>query len=76
MYLEGGFASTVTAFYVPDGFTVNEFIKKLKDEYKIFIGGSYGPYADKVLRIGHMGESAKIEYVEKTLTAIKNILEK
>ena len=76
LYLEDDFASTVTAFYVPDGFTVNGFIKKLKDEHKIFIGGSYGPYADKVLRIGHMGESAKIEYVEKTLTAIKNILGK
>lgn len=76
LYLEDDFASTVTAFYVPDGFTVNGFIKKLKDEYKIFIGGSYGPYADKVLRIGHMGESAKIEYIEKTLTAIKNILGK
>ena len=76
LYLEDDFASTVTAFYVPDGFTVNEFIKKLKDEYKIFIGGSYGPYADKVLRIGHMGESAEIEYIEKILTAIKNILGK
>ena len=42
LYLEDDFSSTVTAFYVPDGFTVNEFIKKLKDEYKIFIGDHTG----------------------------------
>ena len=76
LYLEDNFSSTVTAFYVHDGFTVNGFIKKLKDEYKIFIGGSYGEYADKILRIGHMGESAKIEYIEKTIKAIKDMLEK
>lgn len=76
LYLENGFSSTATAFYVPEGFTVKEFIKKLKDEYKIFIGGSYGPYADKLLRIGHMGESAKKEYIEKTISAIKDMLKK
>lgn len=76
LYLDSNFASTVTAFYVPEGFTVKEFIEKLKKEYKILIGGSYGEYADKILRIGHMGESAKIEYIEKTILAIKDILKK
>ena len=42
LYLEDDFSSTVTAFYVPDGFTVNGFIKKLKDEYKIFIKAYMG----------------------------------
>lgn len=76
LYMEEDFSSTVTAFYVPEGFTVNSFIKELKEKYKIFIGGSYGPYANTVLRIGHMGESAKIEYVEKTISAIKDMLKK
>ena len=76
LYMEDSFSATVTAFYVPEGYTPMEFIKKLKDEYKIFIGGSYGEYADKILRIGHMGESAKPEYIERTVSAIKNILKK
>lgn len=76
LYLEDDFSSTVTGFYVPEGYTVNGFIKELKDKHKILIGGSYGPYADKVLRIGHMGECARTEYIEKTLGAIGEMLSK
>lgn len=74
LYLENDYASTVTAFYVPEGYTTKEFVKKLKDEYKIMIASSYGEYEKYILRIGHMGEGAKLEYIDRVVEAIKDIL--
>lgn len=74
LYIEDGFASTVTSFYVPEGFTPNEFIKLLKEKHQILISGSYGDFAKYILRIGHMGESATIENIDKVIAGIKDIL--
>lgn len=76
LYLEDGFSPTVTSFYVPENFTTKEFIKDLKEKHKILISGSFGEYSDYILRIGHMGESAKIEYIDQVILAIKDILNK
>ena len=74
LYIEDGFASTVTSFYVPEGFTPNEFIKLLKEKHQILISGSYGDFAKYILRVGHMGESATIENIDKVIAGIKDIL--
>jgi len=61
---------TVTAAYVPDGWTWDEFNSKLKKN-GITVGGSYGKLAGKVFRIGHMGTQADITLIEKALDIIE-----
>ena len=58
-------ASTVTAVYIPDGYSWMEWDKHLREK-GIVCGGNWGKLANKVFRIGHMGNEATIEHV-KTL---------
>lgn len=76
LYLESGFANTVTAFVVPDGLTVDELLSELKNDYGILISGSYGVLADTVVRIGHMGENAHTYKVAPVLAALDSICKK
>lgn len=76
LYGKNGYSNTVTAFYVPEGFTADSFLRKLKEEYGIMIAGSFDAFAGKLLRIGHMGENANEQDVNQTLQAIGEILKK
>lgn len=76
LYGKNGYANTVTAFLVPDGFTAKDILTSLREKYNIMIAGSFGIFADKLLRIGHMGEGARIEYVQETIDAIREIIGK
>ncbi len=73
-YIKNGFSPTVTAFIIPEGYTVKKIINHLKKEYNILISGSYGILEDKILRIGHMGENIFNERVEKTLDGLKKTI--
>ena len=53
-----------------------EFRKRLVSEYNIMIAGGLGPLRGKVVRIGHMGSSAKPEKVRLTLAAMHQVLKK
>jgi aspartate aminotransferase-like enzyme len=64
---------TVTAIYMPPGWTWEELKAKLKTK-KIYIGGNYGSLAGKVFRIGHMGEQAHIEYLKPALDELEKLL--
>jgi len=64
---------TVTAAYVPDGWTWAELNAQLK-ENGLFIGGNYGKLAGKVFRIGHMGTQADMALVEKALNVLEQVL--
>jgi len=64
---------TVTAVYVPDGITWEEFDKRLRTN-GLVVGGSYGPLAGKVFRIGHMGSQADLELVHKALDVIEQVV--
>lgn len=74
LYGKNGYSNTVTAFCVPDGFAANEILSKLRNDYGIMIAGSFGVFANKLLRIGHMGEGANMADVEKTLDAFFEII--
>lgn len=76
LYGKNGYSNTVTVFYVPEGFTSDEFLKKLLDEYGIMIAGCFDIFAGKLLRIGHMGENANEKDVLDTINAIKAIIKK
>ncbi len=60
---------TVTAAKIPEGFTWERWDRRLR-ERGLVVGGSYGPLAEKVFRIGHMGAQADMKLVEQALAAI------
>lgn len=72
LYQETGFSNTVTVFEVPSNMTAEYILSEMKNKYGIMLAGSYGEFAGKVIRIGHMGENA---YVEKVDEVLKGILE-
>ncbi|MCX7828546.1 MAG: aminotransferase class V-fold PLP-dependent enzyme [Thermanaerothrix sp.] len=64
---------TVTAAVVPDGITWREMDQRLR-AMGVVLGGSYGPLAGKVFRIGHMGNQAREHLVRRTLDALAEVL--
>lgn len=64
---------TVSAFYVPEGWTWPELDCAFRDR-GLTVGGNYGELAGKVFRIGHMGAQAKHELVEEAMLIISQIL--
>ncbi len=63
---------TVTAVYVPEPFTWPEFDSRLREQ-GLVTGGSYGPLAGKIFRLGHMGSQADPDLVEKALDIIETV---
>ncbi len=66
---------TVTAAYVPQGWTWEAFDGALRDE-GVVLGGSYGPRSGKLFRIGHMGTQANLQLLARGLDAIEKVLKK
>lgn len=74
LYLESDFSPTVTAFYPPEGIRAEDLLTHLKTKYDILLSGSYGPLADKIIRIGHMGENAREDRVRFTLDCLEKAI--
>lgn len=66
---------TVTAVKVPDGLTWPELDRRLR-ERGLVTGGSYGPLAGKVFRLGHMGSQANQALVEQALDVLEAVTRK
>jgi len=64
---------TVTAAIVPEGWTWKELDEALR-EHGMAVGGSYGPLAGKVFRIGHMGSQADVELVTRGMDVLEEVL--
>ncbi|PKO06081.1 MAG: aminotransferase [Chloroflexi bacterium HGW-Chloroflexi-3] len=64
---------TVTAVKVPKGITWQAFDKKLRAE-GLVVGGSYGPLAGKVFRLGHMGPQANMTIMHQALEVLEKVL--
>ena len=64
---------TVTAAKIPDGFTWDAWDRRLR-ESGLVVAGSYGPLAEKVFRLGHMGTQADMHLMEKALDVIAEAL--
>lgn len=73
LYPESGYSNTVSVFEVPEGWTAEEILEKMKTEYNIMLAGSFDYLAGKVIRIGHMGANANEADVEETLEALRRI---
>lgn len=75
LYIEEGFASTITAIEVPEGIKDIDILEQMKQKYNIMIAGCFDVLAGKVIRIGHMGENAAIKDVADTLEALTRVME-
>ncbi len=74
LYLEEGYASSVTAFCVPEGIKDSDILTRLQQEYHIMVAGCFDVLAGKVIRLGHMGVNANREDVAQTLEALGVVL--
>lgn len=75
LYIEEGFASTITAIEVPEGIKDTDILEQMKQKYNIMIAGCFDVLAGKVIRIGHMGENATVKDVSDTLEALTRVME-
>jgi aspartate aminotransferase-like enzyme len=64
---------TVTAARVPAGWTWAGLDAALR-EHGMVVGGSYGPLAGKVFRIGHMGSQADSNLVNRGMDVLAHVL--
>jgi aspartate aminotransferase-like enzyme len=60
---------TVTAVKVPQSMEWKDLDERFRRE-GLVVGGSYGPLAGKVFRLGHMGTQASMLLVEQALEAV------
>jgi len=65
----------LNAVRIPVGFDDAVIRGKLLNEYNIEIGSGLGEFAGKVWRIGLMGESSKVNYINRLLHALRQIME-
>jgi aspartate aminotransferase-like enzyme len=64
---------TVTAAIIPQGITWQTWDRQLREQ-GLVVAGSYGPLAEKVFRLGHMGSQADLALVEQAIEAIAGAL--
>jgi len=64
---------TVTAALIPESFSWDAWDRRLREQ-GLVVAGSYGPLAEKVFRLGHMGAQADRALVEQALAVITGAL--
>ncbi len=64
---------TVTAAYVPEGWTWERLDAALRS-HGMVVGGNYGILAGKVFRIGHMGSQATTALVQEGMDVLEKVL--
>ena len=70
---EASCSPTVTALKVPDSVVWEELDRGLR-EHGMVVGGSWGPLAGRVFRIGHMGSQADVELVDRGMDVLAHVL--
>ncbi|QOX62667.1 alanine--glyoxylate aminotransferase family protein [Anoxybacterium hadale] len=76
LYAQDGFSNTVTTVLVPDGIRFQELFNAMLTNHNIMIAGAFDYLADKVFRIGHMGENCREETLYLALKALNEVLKK
>lgn len=74
LYPKEGYSNTVTVFEVPEGITAQEILNNMLQKHNILLAGSFGCFADRFIRIGHMGENAYKEKAARVLSALRDVL--
>ncbi|WNY26714.1 alanine--glyoxylate aminotransferase family protein [Methanolapillus ohkumae] len=76
LHLKSGYCATVTVMDVPGELDAEQLVRQILDEENVLIGGCFGYLKGKVIRIGHMGENARSDFVAKALFSIQKVLER
>ena len=72
LFNKSGYSNTVTVVNIPENIGALNLKNHMLKKYNVLIATSLEPYTNKVIRIGHMGENAKLENTIYVL----NILDK
>jgi alanine-glyoxylate transaminase / serine-glyoxylate transaminase / serine-pyruvate transaminase len=67
-------APVLTAVHCPPGVTSGQIVKYLADEHHIKITAGFGPYKDRVIRIGHMGGAITEADIDALLAGLRQFL--
>ena len=73
IFPETGLCNTVSVFKVPENVETEDILKGMR-EHNILIGGSFGDFAGKIIRIGHMGENANVADMTELFKALDEVL--
>lgn len=76
LFLENGYSNTVTAVKIPENIGALNLSNYMLENYNTLVATSLSQYKDKLLRIGHMGENARIEKILNILNIIDISLRK
>jgi (S)-ureidoglycine---glyoxylate transaminase len=63
-----------TGVFIPDGVNGERLRTRMREEFEIEIGTSFGPLAGKIWRIGTMASNARTHHVAHTLMALETAL--
>ncbi|WP_254809500.1 pyridoxal-phosphate-dependent aminotransferase family protein [Natronosalvus amylolyticus] len=63
---------TVTALAVDGQATALQ--RRIRDEHDIVLATGLGDLSDDIIRIGHMGYNARLEWVDRTMDALEDVL--
>lgn len=74
LFLEDGYSNTVTAVNVPQYIGALNLTEYINKNYNTIMSTSLGQYKDSILRIGHMGENARLDKVIYILNILDNSL--
>jgi aspartate aminotransferase-like enzyme len=68
------FSDTLTAFNVPEGVKDSDVRAIMAKKYGVIISGGLEKLSGKIMRIGHMGETARPHYIRYTILALEAAL--
>lgn len=71
LFLDKGYSNTVTVIKIPESIGALNLSNYMLEKYNTLVATSLCEYMDKLLRIGHMGENARLE----SIIYILNILD-
>ena len=72
LFLGDGYSNTVTSVKIPENIGALNLKNHMLSQYSTLIITSLKPYDNTILRIGHMGENARIEKIVYALNVIDN----
>lgn len=76
LFLEKGYSNTVTAVKIPENIGALNLSNYMLENCNTLVATSLAQYKDHILRIGHMGENARVEKILNILNTIDISLKK
>ena len=71
LYQQTGFSNTVTAVAIPKEIGALNLRNYIQKEYNVILSTSIAEFENQILRIGHMGENARFEFIVLALDSIE-----